>query len=395
MIGQILAHYRVISKLGEGGMGMVYKAEDVRLGRQVALKFLPDDLVNDRQALERFEREARAASALNHPHICTIHEVENHQGRPFIVMELVEGQTLRERLAGKLPKLSELLAWASEISDALAAAHAKGIAHRDIKSANLMLTPAGRIKVMDFGLAKQVFQRRTARASSASTVTLLRVADSITDLGTAVGTVAYMSPEQARGEPLDTRTDLFSLGVVLYEMTTGTLPFQGSTTAVVFEALLNKTPVAPNEVNPSVPMELNRIVMKLLEKDRDFRYQSAEELCTDLRRLQRDTQSGAAPAVAGRRRRRWWAPAGVAAAVVLLSIAAWNLGWFSRSTSATVPNLNPRQLTSNAPGNFVSRLAISPDGRYLAYSDLDGFYLRIVEGGETRRLPVPEGMCFR
>ena len=395
MIGQILAHYRVISKLGEGGMGMVYKAEDLRLGRHVALKLLPDDLVNDRQALERFEREARAASALNHPHICTIHEVENHQGRPFIVMELVEGQTLRERLAGKLPKLPELLAWASEISDALAAAHAKGIAHRDIKSANLMLTPAGRIKVMDFGLAKQVFQRRTARASSASTVTLLRVGDSVTEPGTAVGTVAYMSPEQARGEPLDTRTDLFSLGVVMYEMTTGALPFQGSTTAVVFEALLNKTPVAPNEVNPSVPMELNRIVMKLLEKDRDFRYQSAEELCTDLRRLQRDSQSGAAPAVAGRRRPRWWAPAGVAAAVILLSIAAWNLGWFSRSTSGTVPNLNPRQLTSNATGNFVSRLAISPDGRYLAYSDLDGIYLRIVEGGETRRLPVPEGMCFR
>ncbi len=395
MIGRTISHYRISEKLGEGGMGIVYKAEDLQLKRTVALKFLPEELSRDSHALERFQREARAAAALNHPHICTIYEVQNYQGRPFIAMELVEGQTLRERLAAKLPKVPDLLAWALEISEALAAAHAKGIAHRDIKSTNLILTLGGHIKVMDFGLAKQVFGRRTARATSASTVMLLKVADSVTDSGVAVGTVAYMSPEQARGEPLDTRTDLFSLGVVMYEMSTGTLPFQGSTTAVVFEALLNRTPVAPNEVNPNVPAELNRIVMKLLEKDCGFRYQSAEELCTDLRRLQRDTQSGVTPAVAGRRRRRWWAPTGVAAALILLSLAAWNLKWFSRSPSAPVPNLNPRQLTSNAPGNFVSRLAISPDGRHLAYSDLDGIYLRVVESGETRKLPVSEGMCFR
>ncbi len=376
-------------------MGMVYKAEDIRLGRQVALKFLPDDLADDPQALERLEREARAASALNHPHICTVYEIESHEGRPFIVMELVEGQTLRERLADKRPKISELVAWASEISDALAAAHAKSIAHRDIKSGNLMLNSAGHIKVMDFGLAKQVAQPRPARAAGDSTATLLMGAEKITGPGMAVGTVAYMSPEQARGEPLDTRTDLFSLGVVLYEMTTGTLPFQGPTTAVLFEALLNKTPAAPAEIDPTVPLELNRILMKLLEKDRDFRYQSAQELHSDLRRLQRDTQSGTAPAMARPRRRRWWAPAGAAAALILLSIAAWNLEWFSRGADAPVPNLNPRQLTANPPGNFVSRLAISPDGRYLAYSDLDGIYLRLVDGGETRKLPVPEGMCFR
>jgi non-specific serine/threonine protein kinase len=375
-------------------MGVVYRAEDTRLGRHVALKFLPEDLASDPQARERFEREARAASALNHPHICTIHEIEDYAGRPFIVMELVEGQTLRERLAGKPLKMPEFLDLAGQITDALAAAHAKSIAHRDIKSSNLMVTSAGQIKVMDFGLAKGVGKPRKADGVTAATLT---IPEALTSPGAAVGTVAYMSPEQARGETVDTRTDLFSLGVVLFEMATGVLPFRGPTTAVVFEAILNKTPVAPREVNPDLPQELDRMVMKLLEKDRDFRYQSAAELRLDLKRFQRDSESVkvpvTSPVIAPPRRLRLAAV--IPMVLILASFAAWKLGWFSGPREEPIADLNPRQLTANPPGDFVARSAISPDGKYLAYTDLAGIHMRAVDGGETQQLPVPEQMCFR
>jgi serine/threonine protein kinase/Tol biopolymer transport system component len=395
-VGQTITHYRIVEKLGGGGMGIVYKAQDLKLDRFVALKFLPDNVAHDPQVLARFQREAKASSALNHPNICTVYEIDEQAGQAFIAMEFLDGMTLRHRINGKPLEMETLLPLAIEIADALEAAHSAGIVHRDIKPANIFVTTRGHAKILDFGLAKVTRAASSSNHANAETQTMADHDTHLTSPGAAVGTIAYMSPEQARAKELDNRTDLFSFGAVLYEMATGKQPFPGDSPATIFDGILNREPADPEELNRQVPDALRDIIYKALEKDRDLRYQHATDMRTDLRRLNRDAGSGnraaSSAAHARKGKSRGWIWAFIAALPVLV-VLFFAFKWINGRQAAPQLPLVEKQLTRNPSATPVISAALSADSHYFAYSDFKGLHIRSMESQEERDLPLPDGFA--
>jgi serine/threonine protein kinase len=400
LVGETISHYRILDGLGGGGMGLVYRAEDIKLGRHVALKFLPEESANDPAALGRFEREARSASALEHPNICPIHEFGEHEGQPFLVMQLLEGRTLRELISSAGSKkatleISRLLDLAVQIVSGLEAAHRQGIIHRDIKPANVFITSQGEAKILDFGLAKLVHtaspesdeleqhppKGRSAENTQCNNTPMATPDSFLSRTGVAMGTAGYMSPEQARGEKVDTRTDLFSFGLVLYEMATGQRAFKGDIGPVLRDAILKDTPISPSQLNPKLPAKLEKIINKALEKDRDARYQSGAEIHADLQNLRE----------AAEHRSRWRRMVAGGVALLLLITALFWVHELRQQLSQAHPEPELTQLTVNSFENRVTSGAISPDGKYLAYTDINGMYVKLLETAETRVVAQPDG----
>jgi eukaryotic-like serine/threonine-protein kinase len=381
--GERIGPYVIAQFLRAGGMGEVYKATDTRLERTVAIKFLPRAFAADSVALDRFQREARAASALNHPRICTIYDVGDHQGRPFFVMEFLEGKSLKDRISGKALPVSDLLEVAIQICDALQAAHAKGIVHRDIKPANVFVTTNGQIKILDFGLAKRTGEGRHATTVTDNTeITLALNEVTLTRPGSVIGTVAYLSPEQARGEEVDARTDVYSFGVVLYEMATGSPTFRGESSGELIHAILNDAPAKPSALNPAVPPRLEQITLRALAKERSARYQTIADLLGDLREFQQPKPRH--PVLV-----RLSLAFSALVLVVFIGIVL-----LRRSQPLGAPELAQRQVTANPEDDSVYNAAVTGDGKQLAYGDLEGLHIRTIDTGEVHSVTLP-GVCFR